>query len=638
MRGVVAQRPIAKGEVVFFGAQYLRVKEMTKLTTAVSRDLQKEYSLDAKAADKLVRKGFENYSWAGAKDAKGYVLRTNSWGAGNITSFINHDDKHRNMEAFDLPTLDRDGKKASSIIGYYALRDIKEGEQILVYYGAKYFDERTPDDFETIAQRIEEDVSPPPPPTREELNTSGIKEEAQLTTLSGSNRSGSDAPIPAELKKKLKAEARKISEQLRKDESDWIAKNKNDKAAIHRRSNLRSGYANVQAHLNLGLPLESAHRESRYRIYAALRGFKIPPELEKRSTGKTDDLVQEAKKISGRLRKDDRDWIAENKNDKAAIHRRSALRSSYANVQAHLNLGLPSESVDKRELSKYRIYAALRGFKIPPDLEKRSTSGKTDNLAQEAKKISEQLRKDDRDWIAENKNDKAAIHRRSALRSSYANVQAHLNLGLPLESADRRELSSYRTYAELRGFKIPPELQSKKRGDRPHKVNEHPGEASTVSKRKRSSMTPPDQTKKAKHLPSSYKSAKLNSVQQQKLPAGHRWLNVEADGNCFYHALAIALGRPNEHAELRQATAAYAATRPGHVTPEAVRAIATPGEYTGPAEIGPQLAAFAHNVRIGVVLENGDISELNYDSRNGEQPQIMMARANDHFFLAYRRT
>jgi len=100
------------------------------------------------------------------------------------------------------------------------------------------------------------------------------------------------------------------------------------------------------------------------------------------------------------------------------------------------------------------------------------------------------------------------------------------------------------------------------------------------------------------------------------------------------------------HAEIRQQTADYLKTggdRQNSATygfvPEENRAniaqaIATPGQYTELAEDAVTYAAFALGVRIEIIDETG-ASRYTYPVDQTE-PDIVLARAKDHFFLRVR--
>ncbi|WP_299210446.1 OTU domain-containing protein [uncultured Tateyamaria sp.] len=153
-------------------------------------------------------------------------------------------------------------------------------------------------------------------------------------------------------------------------------------------------------------------------------------------------------------------------------------------------------------------------------------------------------------------------------------------------------------------------------------------------------------------LPDGYRMSQPSPAQQAILPEGQTWYDPPRDGNCFYHALATALGRPDDHAEIRQQTANYAShpsterrsledlrsnrspnTENNDEITTIADAIAIPSQYTGLADFGPIYAARAFSVAVMVVEEGGQITPLNYDTNGPNPPDVIMARAHDHFFL-----
>ena len=155
-------------------------------------------------------------------------------------------------------------------------------------------------------------------------------------------------------------------------------------------------------------------------------------------------------------------------------------------------------------------------------------------------------------------------------------------------------------------------------------------------------------------LPEEYRAAQPTEAQTSQLPEGYVWQDMPRDGNCFYHALARGIGRPDDHATLRQETANYAshtqadtfapvgqtieqmrATRnPASANMDTVNAIARPSNYTGLAAAGPELAAHAQGVRVLVINESGAGTGLNHNVGNDQAPDVILALSRDHFFLA----
>ena len=155
-------------------------------------------------------------------------------------------------------------------------------------------------------------------------------------------------------------------------------------------------------------------------------------------------------------------------------------------------------------------------------------------------------------------------------------------------------------------------------------------------------------------LPEEYRAAQPTEAQTSQLPEGYVWQDMPRDGNCFYHALARGIGRPDDQATLRQETANYAshtqadtfapvgqtieqmrATRnPASANMDTVNAIARPSNYTGLAAAGPELAAHAQGVRVLVINESGAGTGLNHNVGNDQAPDVILALSRDHFFLA----
>lgn len=183
-----------------------------------------------------------------------------------------------------------------------------------------------------------------------------------------------------------------------------------------------------------------------------------------------------------------------------------------------------------------------------------------------------------------------------------------------------------------------------------------PREVTSRSKRDKTSQAKPGLNKTA------YGTSKPSSAQKAALPRHHRWIDVPRDGNCFYHCVARGLQNRGNHADIRQMTANYAShphpeeynnpiylanNRGDNGTNETANAIAQNGNYTGLADSGPHLAARALEFSFQVIEENGSRTHVNYnpndpanpDDPDGprQAPDLVLARAHDHFFLMERR-
>ena len=503
MRGVVAKTKIPKGTPLQFSGQYLKKDEMKKLIKEIVNGLVKRFNFSEDIAKMHTINVIDNYKWIGVKLGK-YKLELNGWGAGNIASFINHDDKDPNMSMAILPTLDRKGKSTAKLVTYYTLRDIEPGEQLLINYGKEYF-KAHPDVFKPITGQM--DIAMPlSSSTRTSLTQALVKQE---------NRSINFVP-----------------EQQHKTSSSKDTKNSK----------------------NLGINKKKNGRDF------------VSPRPKVSQVNVTDSLIAWARDRRRRPSEPtDKEIALDNKNLQTA-------KLFYQNQVDEINYLMrqidKTKKKTKASSSEFRLFSKL-------DHDQRRRVLKT--LANpRVRKLS----------------NKAAAN---LIRNQY---------NLPFFDEGNVKIERHAN-KDLRRLK-----------------NQNKTETS-------GSVKPSSSTHTA------YLNAGITVFQNARLPAGHHWLDVPRDGNCFYHALATALGRPNDHAAFRQRTANYAATHPEYATPAMAQAIATPGEYTGSADSGPDLGARAHRVGIAVILENGTVRELNYESNRGEQPNITMARASDHFFLAY---
>ena len=137
MRGVVAKKPLSVGSPLQYSAQYLSDKQWQQASQDLSVRLQAEIALDPQQADEEAARLLVSYSWQGVTfNHKHYEL--SAFGASNITAMINHDSALANMGVAYVPSLDEHGQPGPRIVLYFALRDIAEGEQLLVNYGESY--------------------------------------------------------------------------------------------------------------------------------------------------------------------------------------------------------------------------------------------------------------------------------------------------------------------------------------------------------------------------------------------------------------------------------------------------------------------------------------------------------------------
>lgn len=154
MRGVVAAKPIKAGTPIQYSAQYMDEAQWLEGVEALSQKLQSEANMSKEQADKEADRLLISYSWEGTK-YKGKDYHLSAFGAGNIAAMVNHDNQTPNMGIAYLSTYDEHGQPAPRIVAYFALRDIEEGEQLLVDYG-EYYQFDTP--LEGSQEAVEENI------------------------------------------------------------------------------------------------------------------------------------------------------------------------------------------------------------------------------------------------------------------------------------------------------------------------------------------------------------------------------------------------------------------------------------------------------------------------------------------------
>lgn len=137
MRGIIAAKPLAAGSPLQYSAQYLTSAQWQEGVKALSEKIQRETGMNPSQADTEANRLLISYSWEGIT-YKGRKYELSAFGAGNAAAMINHDDQYANMGAVYMPTLDEKGKPGPRLMVYFALRDIAEGEQLLVNYGKLY--------------------------------------------------------------------------------------------------------------------------------------------------------------------------------------------------------------------------------------------------------------------------------------------------------------------------------------------------------------------------------------------------------------------------------------------------------------------------------------------------------------------
>lgn len=142
IRGVVAKEDIPAGTPIIYGAQYVNHHQWRKLKNKIAEELTASLNVTANEAQKDAQNRLVSYSWESVQfpDSQGVSRKLNlsAYGAGNMAAMINHDEKEHNMGVINIATLDEDDNPAPPIWIYYAKRDIKAGEQLLVDYGPKY--------------------------------------------------------------------------------------------------------------------------------------------------------------------------------------------------------------------------------------------------------------------------------------------------------------------------------------------------------------------------------------------------------------------------------------------------------------------------------------------------------------------
>ena len=146
MRGVVAAQPLKAGSPLQYSGQYLDKSDYEKTARQLSQELQTKTAIKPGEkpgqADYEAHRLIDSYAWE-AITYKGKKYTISAFGAGNTAAMINHDSQHPNMGVAYMSTHDDRGQPAPQIVVYFALRDIAEGEQLLVNYGEQYqFDQR----------------------------------------------------------------------------------------------------------------------------------------------------------------------------------------------------------------------------------------------------------------------------------------------------------------------------------------------------------------------------------------------------------------------------------------------------------------------------------------------------------------
>lgn len=132
--------------------------------------------------------------------------------------------------------------------------------------------------------------------------------------------------------------------------------------------------------------------------------------------------------------------------------------------------------------------------------------------------------------------------------------------------------------------------------------------------------------------------ANLSTTPEQdaKLPAGYRWHNPSADGNCLFYALEKAFPELGTHENIREVVAKFA--KDSDILDENERrqfleAITQPNEYEGRADSAIQFAAVKYGIHINVIYPDGSEHDEFGQAELASTRSMTLAVNRDHFFL-----
>ena len=234
MRGVVAHKALAMGSPLQYSAQYLSKEQWTDATQELATRLCAEAGFSPEQAQQEAGRLLLSYSWDGIR-FNGQQYELSAFGAGNITSMINHDEQLANMGVAYLSTLDQDGNAGPRLVVYFALRDIAQKEQLLVDYGQLY--DFTP----AIEHNIDRQATPEESLLSEALlSLSRVKSEKMVEAASSASKQvplaeveAADATVPP-----LSAAAVKVMQKYQQPPEGYAGfsdlKKQNIKAGVRR--------------------------------------------------------------------------------------------------------------------------------------------------------------------------------------------------------------------------------------------------------------------------------------------------------------------------------------------------------------------------------------------------------------------
>ena len=199
LRGAVARVTLTPGTPLIYSAKFFMPGQFEEYVNTVAKQVEQRYRMSPEDANKAVEQQFRSYSWAptrGGPKAQAYEMT--SFGAGNITTLVNHGLEHPNMDMAYVRMLDAQNRATPKVVVYFTNRQIEKGEQLLVDYGEIYELDSAEFDSAKIIGTAAVEVEPPA--KKQRIDT---KQESELGGPGGSSASESSSQAKVDLDRDL---------------------------------------------------------------------------------------------------------------------------------------------------------------------------------------------------------------------------------------------------------------------------------------------------------------------------------------------------------------------------------------------------------------------------------------------------